>query len=222
MYFRSPLGTVVSERVSDAFVDDTQNGTNDAFLAKPWPLEKVIRNLESIARAWDKLLQCLGGALEPRKCFYYIIYWHWVGGLQELMKIDQMLEYPTITLMGQSHSSVPISQKEVTTAHKTLGIYMTPSGSELAQAQYLSDKADSFASKVLQSRLSKAEVLMAYQAFWLPSITYSLGITTLSGHQLLQIQSLSTAHFLQKLGFNKHVPRAVAYGPKEYGGLSLR
>jgi hypothetical protein len=39
---------------------------------------------------------------------------------------------------------------------------------------------------------------------------------------LKSIQSQPMMSFLQKLGFNKHFPRAATFGPHEMGGLAMR
>ena len=36
--------------MSDSFVDDTQNGLNDAHLLNPLSLDQLIRNLENMAQ----------------------------------------------------------------------------------------------------------------------------------------------------------------------------
>lgn len=56
MYFQNPSGQLTLERWSDAFVDDTQNGINDAFITQPWSLEDLIRNLENTSQMWERLL----------------------------------------------------------------------------------------------------------------------------------------------------------------------
>jgi hypothetical protein len=51
---------------------------------------------------------------------------------------------------------------------------------------------------------------------------YSLPITALSRKQVDQIQARPTKAILSSLGINRMFPRAVAFGPPQYGGLGLQ
>jgi hypothetical protein len=75
MHFETPSGTVRVERHLDAFVDNTQNGLNNAGLSEPWSFRQLVTSLQTMAQSWEKLLFCSGGALKLSKCLYYIIHW---------------------------------------------------------------------------------------------------------------------------------------------------
>ena len=98
MLFKNPDGTTTVERYSDAFVDDAQNGLNDAHLATPWTISDLSRRLAHMSQTWEKLLFSSGGALELSKCFYYIVYWKWVDGLPKMLTNSEMESTPPITL----------------------------------------------------------------------------------------------------------------------------
>jgi hypothetical protein len=110
MLFKTPNGTKSVERCSDAFVDDAQNGLNDAHLKTPWTLPELSQRLEDMSQTWEKLLFCSGGSLEPSKCFYYLIYWKWVKGLPQMrMTKSDLASTPGIQITsGFSNIRVPI------------------------------------------------------------------------------------------------------------------
>ena len=56
MRFSTPSNHISVERMSDSFVDDTQNGLNDAHLLNPLSLDQLIRSLENMAQTWERLL----------------------------------------------------------------------------------------------------------------------------------------------------------------------
>ena len=99
---------------------------------------------------------------------------------------------------------------------------MTPNGDDWAQVEFLRREANKVATLIASSHLTKSEAMLAYHTHWIPSVGYSLGTMTMEPRDLRSIQSQATASFLQKLGFNKHFPRAAVFGPAEMGGLALR
>ena len=60
-----------------------------------------------------------------------------------------------------------------------------------------------------------------YRTTYLPAIGYSLPITSMTPHELQQIQTLMNSVVLNKLGYNRHYPRAVAFAPTQEFGTGL-
>ncbi len=56
---------------------------------------------------------------------------------------------------------------------------------------------------------------------FIPSLTYSAGITWLSKHQCKEIQKIARLAWLQAMGYNRHFPVAVAQAPRTWGGIGL-
>jgi hypothetical protein len=79
MSFVDPWEDIHEERNADSFVDDTSNGCNDAHLGEPMPYAELIATAQAGAQIWEQLLYSSGGALELKKCFWYLIYWQWVN-----------------------------------------------------------------------------------------------------------------------------------------------
>ena len=223
MVFQSPDGLISVERYSDAFVDDTQNGTNDAHCSQSWTLDELIERLQAMAQTWERLLHCSGGALELTKCSYYLLSWKWTNGIPNLLTLQETQAGAPITLKsGTSNKPIPIHQLAPSEAHKTLGVWLAPDGNEKAQVDYLLSKSHQIAILISQSNFTRLEAHMAYHLCWIPAVTYSFGISTIPDSALLTIQSHPTMNFLQKMGFNQNFPRAISFGPQELGGLALR
>jgi hypothetical protein len=224
MYFQSPSALLQVEKFLDAFVDDAQNGLNDAYLSSPWSIQQLTEKLAAMSQTWEKLLFSSGGALELSKCFYYLIYWEWRDGIPNMVrKVDMpTTNLPICLTSGTDSEKVRIYQRDITESHKTLGVMMTPTGSEDAQTEYLCQTANQLSSLVATSRLARFDAFMAYRACWFPAVGYSLSTTTMSERQLQSVQSRSMSIFLPKMGINRHFPKAIVYGPPELGGLQLR
>jgi hypothetical protein len=219
MVFQNPSGSIQAERHSDSFVDDTQNGINDAFLPTPWTLPELHSNLSHMSHSWERLLYSSGGALEPSKCFYYLIYWTWKNGLPAMLRKSEMAYLPPIKMRsGNQSMGYSVNHKDITEPHLTLGVHLTPTGDESAQTQYLSVTSNRISTLVLTSNLTRDEALLAYRYHWTPAICYSLGVTTMNRKQLTSIQTWGTGTFLRKMGYNRNFPRAVAFAPESMGG----
>jgi hypothetical protein len=170
--------------------------------------------------------RCLGmptqAALELSECFFYLIHWRWKNGVPTMTPKTEMKVLPLTLTSGLSPEKTQISHKDVSESHLTLGVHLTPTGDMQAQYQQLLTKSNACAVNVLTSNLTRAEAYLAYRTTWIPSVIYSLSVTTLTCHQLEHIQMRATGHFLSKMVLNSHIPRAVAMGPIVMGGLALR
>ena len=60
-----------------------------------------------------------------------------------------------------------------------------------------------------------------YRERWISSIGYCLPITQFTEKQCEKIQQSGYSAILPKLGFNRHFPRAVIFGPSKYQGKQL-
>ncbi|KAI2513929.1 hypothetical protein MHU86_313 [Fragilaria crotonensis] len=114
-----------------------------------------------------------------------------------------------------------IRQHSNDTELKGLGVYMNFTGTFAQHAATLRIKVDGMARRLLQSSLSPAMSKLFYNSFYLPSVRYSLPITSMSSGTLHKIQSLMTASILNKLGYNRHYPHAVAFAPSSVFGCGL-
>jgi hypothetical protein len=223
MVFMTPDGILSVERYSDAFVDDAQNGLNDAHLHTPWTLPVLHQSLAHMSQTWEKLLFCSGGSLELSKCFFYLVYWKWVNGLPQMTPKSEMATLPHLTLTsGYSDLRVPIRHRDVTESHVTLGARLNPLCDDIEQVIYLRSQANRIANLIITSNLSSWETFIAYRYCWIPSVTYLLPTTTMSDADLHSIQTQATGSFLLKMGFNRKYPRVVCFGPLEFGGLTFR
>jgi hypothetical protein len=86
----------------------------------------------------------------------------------------------------------------------------------------LQETAKRYARRVLTSPLSKRDAWIAYHAVFIPSMTYTIPVTHHSFKSLRRLQSAPTRSTLNKIGFNRNTPHAVAFGPTIYNGLAMR
>jgi hypothetical protein len=75
--------------------------------------------------------------------------------------------------------------------------------------------------KLYKSWLSPTNPFMVYETRFRPAMEYPLLITTFSKAQLEKIQQPFINLMLPKIDLNRHMPRAVIYGPWFRGGLGI-
>jgi hypothetical protein len=80
MSFANPWGDIFEEQNADSFVDNTSNGCNDAHLEMAMTDAELIAHRQACAQILEQILFISGGALELKKCFWYMVYWQWVNG----------------------------------------------------------------------------------------------------------------------------------------------
>jgi hypothetical protein len=216
MHFVSPDQTLESKRLTDAFVDDTNIGftsTDESYSAQ-------LLKLQSIVQTWERLLFYSGGALNLQKCFYYIIHWHWVNGQPTVY--SPTTADPTIHLTGgMDHTPQAIQRRTYDSAERTLGAYISPSGSSDEQLKQLRLKAQAMAAGIARARLTPQQARTWHDCYYFRSVGFPLPTLATDEENLDSVQRPAIAPLLQQLGYNRHMPREVVFGPKALGGINL-
>ena len=202
------------------FVDDATNFLND--LNCP-PMDEVTlsHSLQSLAQSWERLLYTTGGALKPQKCFYYLLLWDWANGFPILRSKQKCSSTLSIT-DSNTNAQVTLEMKGPCESTRTLGIRISPSRDQSAEIHWLTQKSATFARLIRKGHLTRTEARQAYRTIFIPSITYSLGVTAISPSDAYDIQKPALAAFLSAQGINHNMDRAVVFGPESAGGLNLR
>ena len=147
MSFTDPFFFKEVTRIINGFVDDTTIWANQ-FADELAPaghqstysatestrnLETLVANAQSLAQQWENLLWATGGMLELPKCLYYVLHWYFSPNGQPCLASTAQIS-PRISLVESATGNTPpIPFLEPHTAHKTLGVMVSPSGSMTAQ-----------------------------------------------------------------------------------------
>jgi hypothetical protein len=220
MSFIDPWEDIHEERNDDSFVDDTLNACNDAHLDEPMPYAKLIAMAQPGAQIWERLLYSSGSALDLKKCFWYLIYWQWVNGCPQMA---MNLSCPGIIALtsGNIPNYLVIPRLEAWEARRTLGVRPAPDGNYRKEAEFLLFKANQYTLRLSTSHLSEMDTFIFHRSTYIPSMMYSLPVTTIDVAILNKIQRRAIQAILNKLGVSKSFPRWVAFGPKDLCGMAL-
>ena len=169
---------------------------------------------------WERLLHISGGKLNLSKCSWTLQYWEWKNGRPKLMPMSTS-DPPLLMTSGSRPDTHIIPQLSNLKESKGLGVHMNFLGTFAFHAATMKQKFDGLARRLSQSSMSPVLSSMYYSTFYLPSVRYSLPVTSMTPMELHKAQSLMMASILNKLGYNRHYPHAVAFIPKSVFGCGL-
>lgn len=223
-------GAISVSDVGEAFVDDSRVGCTSSHeydssksLSEnaSTSRESAIRNLHILAQQWEKLLFATGGAISLDKSFWYCLSWKWSpAGIPHLSSNEQAPGRLQLTAGYNTDTSV-IRRMEVTDGYRTLGVQISPSGSNKLAISTLATQSHEFAGKIASSTLNRESTYWAYWQYYIPKLGYSLPALTLTREECEKIQSPAICATLSKLHFNRNTSRAVVFGPVKYAGINL-
>ena len=224
-HFSNPSQTVELRRTGDGFVDDVTNICNFGFpaslnlMSNPTSLAS---RLQAEAQTWERLLWSTGGALELSKCFYYLLVWRFKKDGSPYFLLPPDLHCTVQLTSGTNRTPHIIEHKAASEAHRTLGVWISPTGDTSPQFLHCNSRNSQICRGINNQHLTKTQAYMAYRHIWLPSVGYPLACSHLSITQLSTIDRSAMQAFLPKLGFARTFPRSVIYGPLSLGGYGLR
>jgi hypothetical protein len=219
--FCDPSQAFSHQRTGGGFVDDVANVFNfvlAAMLATHYSEEMISSGMQAEAQTWERLLWSTGGALELSKCFFYIMAWDFrKNGEPILLDLPHMPDIEIELTSGQDPIAHPIEHKSCFAAHRTLGVWPTPSGDNEEQFAQCLARSNRIAEGVRLNSMARNEALMGYRHIWLPSVGYPLACWGLSFDQCYQVEKNAVNAFLPKMGFASTTSRAILFGNSEDG-----
>jgi hypothetical protein len=130
--FCNPRQTASHQRTGDGFVEDVTNFFNfglAAMLLHACGPAELASGLQKGAQTWERLLGSTGGQLELPKCLYYLmIFDSKPDGTPTLRKAADMGTDLISMTTGTSDTSTNIEHRDYSQAHRTLGLYPSPTG----------------------------------------------------------------------------------------------
>jgi hypothetical protein len=114
-----------------------------------------------------------------------------------------------------------VPQIEPTEASKYVGVQLALDGNMITQIETLKSKCNTINGALSQVFMNARDTQQRYITVFVPSIRYVLPTTSISQTILKKIQSPVINTVLTKLGYNRHMPRAVVFAPTTVGGIGL-
>jgi hypothetical protein len=216
MSFRD--GTAATRIPLTAFANDTNLLGNDDHHSMS--INQLVEQAKQAFQTWDKLLHATGHFVELAKCACYLSVWKFQedGYAYTVAPSDLNVE---IEIQGTNGVIQTIQHLPTDESQKVLGVMRNPIGNQQDEVLWLRKKSETVASKINSQLINRADAVLAYKAFYLPAMRFSLAITSINQLDFENIQCSATTAFLASMGYNRNMPRTVTYAPKMYQGLGL-
>lgn len=209
-----------------SFVDDNKLFMN---FTPTTPEQMIYQAMNNGIKTWREILNITGGELELDKT--------WVGLLTfdydtyEGKHLGPHARYragvPKILNSNLNNSRIQLDddaicrELEPDQGLRLLGVRMSLSGDFSDEYEHRKGLVMAMAGKLRATAFDARDAWLIYQTRYKPMIRYCLPITTFTTRQCNEIQSPFVCAFLNKLGMNRHTPRAVVWGPYKFGGLNI-
>jgi hypothetical protein len=216
--FHDPWNEIATKWHIGAFVDDTNQAVMDT--THSLTTNELIEQLRTAGQLWENLLHISGGALNLSKCSWSMQFWEWKNGRPRLQP-TQVYESPLLMTNGDCPDANIIHRIDNTTATRNLGVYLNAIGTFSHHAKIVKTKSNTLAHRLQSTRLSRTLSMIYYRTTFLPAIGYSLPVTSMTDFELQQIQTMMNSVVMNKLGYNRHYPRAAAFAPTQEFGIGL-
>jgi hypothetical protein len=159
--------------------------------------------------------------LNLSKCSWFLLSWVWKNGKAKLARADKCPGTLKLTAGSDIHNPVNIQRIEPTDSFRTLGVHISPSGSNTGAKDILLKISLDYATQIVSSTFTREDALWSYILYFLLKIRFQLPILSLSKMECLAIQVPALRAFLPKIHINRNTARSIIFGPEELGGLAL-
>jgi len=220
-------GSVMAAMKGDAFVDDAGLGcavhlpaaADEAMVRRSTNI--AVQDLQDLAQRWERLLFSTGGALNLQKCFWFLLSWRWTGRSWTLDTTNTLQAQIQLTSGLNLNNPTPIKRIDPTDSYRTLGVHISPSGSNKGAIVVMTDIVLSYAKAVTGSHLNRADTLTSYVQHLLPRLRFQLPALSLSEAECNKLQSPVLKAALPKMHINRNTARSIVHGPVCLGGMAL-
>jgi hypothetical protein len=207
--------------VGYAFVDDTDLAVNDVDILYDSEHTDIFAIIQDSVTLWEGFIRASGGAIRPDKSHWYLVDFQWdAEGNWSYVK-EKATDKP---LVVRNHKGVyePIERVSPDDARQTVGVRIGPDGANHVEWEYLKGEADVWEDRIKSSRMPRALVWQSFTTGILMKLFYPLAATTLTKKECDNLMRSILQTTLSRSGYNRHISRALVYGPLELLGIGCK
>ncbi len=210
----NPILDVLIHSMGALFVNNTDMYTWQEHILDPgelWAQTQI--EIEQ----WSCLLNATGGALKPKKCWWYLLDYTCIDGKWTYADIVPRELFST----NLDSTKTAIKQEEVSVSKNTLGIYDAPAGGNKGHLNHIKSKMTTWINRMTNSHLPSHIAWVAYRQQLWPSLRYGLG--TMTNDIKLAAKLLDNVNYktLNVLGILRNVTKGLRKIHTTFGGFGL-
>ena len=210
------LESILQLRIGMAgFVDDN----SVQVTCHPAHRASIIRKATEDAQLWSDILWASGGVLEHAKCSYHYLRTDFDMNGAPILRSGTHGD--PIIIRDASGNPTALTQLSVYTPYKTLGTFQCPGSAQRQQMDTLVQKAQLLVRTLATSACRGQAAWLYYSSVFCKSVGYPLAVSRMSTKQIGKIQGPMTPVILNRLGYERRLSHALAFGPRSFGGLGL-
>jgi len=133
---------------------------------------------------WARLLQAMGRALVPEKCFWYLLHPVWCKGK---WVYSHGKDQHALMVVNDENSKVIIHRLSPLEASQSLGVHLAPDGNNMEEFMYLCATASQWCTAMATAKMTHVAVEFGMHHVILKKLEYLLPATTFSCLQCTQI-----------------------------------
>jgi hypothetical protein len=212
---KSPIGNHTTNQKISGFVDDIST----LQIRHVNTIKFLILLLQTDTQLWEQLLHTSGGKLEIEKCRFALIKWYFdKKGVAQLLNTQPSLLH---VKDSDTNKIQHIPQINTSTSYKYVGVHLAVDGNMRAQIEDTKQKCQDMGSIFSQCYFSAKDANQGFNTIYTPSVKYPLPVTSMKQDILTKLQRPVIGPALARLGYNRHMPRAVVFSAKLHGGIGL-
>jgi hypothetical protein len=182
--------------------------------------EEFFDQVQQATNDWANLAIATGGALKPKKCFWYLIAFRFCNGRAFYKKLSQ-LPRRHLTVPLPDGTSAPIPLRDTATSEETLGVFQCPEGLPQRQLQKMSEAGIDFADKAATHPLPRTVSRMAHDYMLIARMRYGIECVLATPSELSTEMRKILYRCLPCLGINRNYKTEFCTLPRMYQGLEL-
>jgi hypothetical protein len=211
-FLTSPITKEEAKFMGQIFVDDTDLLK---FLQGLYDIEELMNSAQRDLDKWTELLIATGGALNPGKCYWYLVKYKCANGVWEH---DHNGSYK-MSIPLPDGSRQEITQVNHNESKKMLGVWSNPTGGDDKHLQEaILGRAETWATRVKNSHLTPRLTWKAYRYSLWTALRYGLATLATPLEQTNNILHKHEYDILPMLGFNRHIKTEWRSMAREFGG----
>jgi hypothetical protein len=174
-FFKSACSGIEVRTLGTAFVDDSSQSVTSNYIRNPDisatkndsnDINMTIQSMNTVAQHWERLLFSTGGAINMQKSFWYLMAWVWRKGIPSLA-LTKITPGSMDLTTGSSTNKTTVPRIEISESFRTLGVHISPSGSQTKQINILRQHSENYFIHVSASSLTPEETYTSYALYLL-------------------------------------------------------